>query len=224
MPLDFDLTPFIEAGFGVMYLVAIILFVRYAGRLIHPFEKIADFTKEGQSRLEETQRSLATVIEKNTEILTVMHGSITELVNQIIASNTTFTERFDSIVEQVYKHDSYIRAGVIVLDSNMHTVVYSDNALTLLGWEKQHLPSKENPSIPPAMDINGEKLETKDWPAYQALELGVAVKNVPLQIYSHSNKQYHWVLVSAYPCTKCIENGSEWVTVILNKLDSFGRI
>lgn len=224
MELTPDIVNLIEAGFGVLFIVGIILFVRVAGKAIQPFETMTRFIQQSLEQLDRSQYELREVIEINNASVQKIGENIARLVDKIIESDAKMASEVANVYKAQLKLELESKVGVLVLDEQMHTVLYSDSALSLLGWEKKHLPSPVNGSVPPTLNAAGDKIGKDAWPGAIALRIGKPILNVPLQIYSVTERQYIWTLVSAYPCQECLTNGQKWVTVLIRKLEELGRI
>lgn len=221
-----EIIELIQAGFGVMFLVAIITFVWIAGKAMRPFTTMTEFIRQNQEHLQDSQNNIKTLVDQNAAALRQISTDIERLVDRVIAGNTFTSTKLDEILQKQAEFTETELIGVVVLNTELCTELYSSSALNLLGWDVEDFPTKSDPMSPPVLNVMGDKVTKELWPAAKALEIGKPVRNIPLQIFSMHDKNYKWFLVSAYPCDVC-ETGtkqSKWITVIFRKLEELGRM
>lgn len=213
-----------QLGAVTAILLIILALVWLASKLIGPFSTMSSMLRDSQASIVKSIDKMSEVVEENTRTFRDL-GKVLEASSQD-ARRTR--ERLGSLQQELKEASKMLNAGVLVADAGGKILYASPQALSVLGWTAEQLPGGKNEQRAPIITALDTNLSPDDWPMAAVLRSGVAIENIPVQVYDYAAQDYKWIMVSAYPCIRCQETrGAEkasWVTLKMYELGQMARI
>jgi len=202
--------------FGAAYLVAIIFGLRLLKSQNKPYETMTAF-------IQVSQEAQGKIIGRNSESLDGVKVAFTALTTLIESKDIRLYEEVQNIMTSQLRLEKSQESGILIFNTNLEVVRYTESALRILGWGKEHLPVEMDMDTPTMLTAASLPFTTAKCPITEALKKREAVKNIPLQIYNEHDGTFQWVLVSAYPSFEGYESES-WITAFIRPLENMGSV